>query len=233
MCTSEPVFLESSAAACAARRASSEPSVARRIFVGKMLIRVTSFLLLRLFPEHHDAMPRSPAHPSKGCSRVAWQKMCTLKSAWEVCELRACGVLRSTDSASWIAGAPSGNRRAGHCNSSGIGAPAQPTAGRREPGHPSSQGPGKCVVLALSSTCAIGRARDRSGCYEHPRKPGGSSRCVLTQGRRLNNMHSGTKGTKLGSKEEYRYGRHDATIKRSRKRATEQIPTRGTVPGSA
>src|ERR671911_1575161 len=47
MCTSEPVSLESSAAACAAWRASSEPSVASRIFVGNMLI---SSLLLEGFP---------------------------------------------------------------------------------------------------------------------------------------------------------------------------------------
>src|SRR5215210_4288832 len=44
MCTSEPVFLESSAAACAAWRASSDPSVASRICVGNMLIEVTSYL---------------------------------------------------------------------------------------------------------------------------------------------------------------------------------------------
>src|ERR687897_3155304 len=47
MCTSEPVSLESSAAACAAWRASSEPSVASRIFVGNMLI---FSLLLDGFP---------------------------------------------------------------------------------------------------------------------------------------------------------------------------------------
>src|SRR5829696_4919327 len=47
MCTSEPVSLESSAAACVAWRASSEPSVASSIFVGNMLI---SLGLLGGFP---------------------------------------------------------------------------------------------------------------------------------------------------------------------------------------
>src|SRR5215212_3630624 len=47
MCTSEPVSLESSAAAWAAWRASSDPSVASRIFVGNMLI---SSRLLDSFP---------------------------------------------------------------------------------------------------------------------------------------------------------------------------------------
>src|SRR5918998_1364800 len=67
MCTSEPVCLESSPAACAARRASSEPSVARRIFVGNILIGVTSlryaFSLTTMMPSEE-----TPAHPSSGCS---------------------------------------------------------------------------------------------------------------------------------------------------------------------
>src|SRR5215213_9495487 len=71
MCTSEPVSLESSAAACAARRAPSEPSVAKRIFVGKMLTGVTSSLStpFHLAPLCHQAklaaalLPK-PIHPS-------------------------------------------------------------------------------------------------------------------------------------------------------------------------
>src|ERR671917_2659039 len=65
MCTSEPVCLESSPAACAARRASSEPSVARRIFVGNILIGVTSlryaFSLTTMMPSEETRRIRPVA----------------------------------------------------------------------------------------------------------------------------------------------------------------------------
>src|SRR5918994_3007483 len=57
MCTSEPVSLESSAAACAAWRASSEPSVASKILVGKTLTGVPPCFLYP-FSRHHDDTSR-------------------------------------------------------------------------------------------------------------------------------------------------------------------------------
>src|SRR5918999_355664 len=65
MCTSEHVSLESSAAACVAWRASSEPSVARRIFVGNILIGVTSlryaFSLITMMPSEETRRIRPVA----------------------------------------------------------------------------------------------------------------------------------------------------------------------------
>jgi hypothetical protein len=59
-CSSEPVLLARSAAVVAARLASLEPSVAKRILVGKMLIWCPphSTLVLRL----HDAIGRASVH---------------------------------------------------------------------------------------------------------------------------------------------------------------------------
>src|SRR3954452_15048122 len=50
MCSSESVLLVRSAAMRAARVASSEPSVARRILAGKMLISLPPLIVLRSSP---------------------------------------------------------------------------------------------------------------------------------------------------------------------------------------
>src|ERR687897_1489306 len=62
-CSSESVFWDTSTAASVAEDASSEPSVANRILVGKMLIVCASSLCV--LPLVDDAIRRSLAHHPK------------------------------------------------------------------------------------------------------------------------------------------------------------------------